>query len=461
MKKTTLHRRTLLRSSLLGLGAAVALPPLEAMFDANGTALADGTPIPLRYGVFFWGNGVRPDRWRPGRVGAEWWLDPNEELAPLAASTVRDRVSVLTGFDCQQGGVGHHSGRAQMLTGTYDVNNGTYGGATGPSSDFLVADAWEGATRLRSIDVGISSTGKASSRVGGQVSWNGSGRSAGVELDPSALYDRLFGMGFGEETAAGLEAARRRGVVRQSMVDVVREDAERLRDRLGAEDRRRIEAHLDGLRGVERQIASLGAASTCVAPDRPSRPWTDEGGRELLTEKNQVVADLLAIALACDVSRVFTYQLNGMQADTVFWQVGGEQGAHVQTHDDRGLPEGETLAPQFERVHLSVVFIMEQLTTLLEALDRIPEGDGTVLDHSAIYATSEVADGTRHTIDDMPIVVAGGAGGALVPGMHYRASGGANATDVPLTLMRAVGVDAASFGAGESASTRHVSELLT
>ena len=148
MKKTSLSRRTMLRGLLAGAGAAVALPPLDIMMNDHGTAHADGSPFPTRLGVWFWGNGMRPDRWVPNRQGAEWWRDPNEALAPIAASAlVRDQVSVLTGFKCMQGGTAHHTGRAQILTGTYDSNKGRYGNPTGPSIDYIAANAFEGERR--------------------------------------------------------------------------------------------------------------------------------------------------------------------------------------------------------------------------------------------------------------------------------------------------------------------------
>ena len=150
-----------------------------------------------------------------------------------------------------------------------------------------------------------------------------------------------------------------------------------------------------------------------------------------------------------------------MQSDCIFWQVGAEQGDHVMTHDDRSeVPESDRLAPQFERVHQAVVFIMQNFTYLLEALARIPEGDGTVLSNSLIYAMSEVSDGTAHNYTDMPILVAGRAGGRIRSGLHVQPSSQTNASMVPLTCMRALGLDVAEFGAGASRATDVVSELL-
>ncbi|MDQ3032195.1 MAG: DUF1552 domain-containing protein [Myxococcota bacterium] len=456
LKKNALGRRRMLRGVLAGAGVMLALPPLEAMFDGNGVAHADGTPLPVRFGTFFWGNGMRPDQWIPGREGAEWWRDPNEELRPIAESElIRDSVSVLTNFQCRQTGTAHHTGRAQMLTGTYDQNRGTYGNPTGPSVDYVIAEAWEGQTAVRSVDLGISRVGKSNSTAGGSTSFGPDGNRIGAEFSPGSLFDRVFGVPI-TPTGPSAESIAR---ARQSMVDVVRGDAAALRSRLGIVDQRRLDEHLEGLRSIERAIDGFDV-SRCMIPTRQDDIYSEDRGHELLADKNRIMADLMAMALACDVTRVFTYEFNGMQADTIFWQVGGVQGAHVQTHDDRAVSDADRLAPQYERIHLSVQFIMQSFTYLCEALARIPEGDSNLLHNSLIYGTSELADGTRHTYYDMPILLAGRAGGALRPGMHYRSPSRENTSNVPYTCMRALGLEVDGFGAGASRSDGVVSQVL-
>lgn len=458
LKKNALSRRTVLRGMFAGAAAALALPPLEAMFDGNGVAHADGTPIPVRYGTFFWGNGIRPDRWIPRAEGLGWWRDPNEELQPIADSAlVRDYVSVLTGFKCGQGGTGHWTGRAQMLTGTYDPTRGPYGNSYGPSIDYQIASAWEGLTPLRSVDLGISRVAKANSNAGGSSSFGPSGDRIGAEFSPAALYDRIFGMPVTPTGPSPDSVAR----VRQSMVDAVRADAAALRVRLGMRDRARLDEHLAGLRSIERSLDGFDA-SRCTIPTRQDDVFSEDRGHELLEEKNRVMADLMAMALACDVTRVFTYEFNSMQADTIIWQGGGVQGAHVQTHDDRdAVPEADRIPPQFERVHQCVTFIMRNFTYLCEALARVPEGDANVLHNSCIYGTSEVSDGTMHSIDEMPILVAGRAGGALGVGTHYRSTTMENTSNVPYTVMHALGLPVDGFGDGVSRSTGLVRPILS
>lgn len=448
-----LSRRTMLRGLVAGVGASIALPPLEAMFNTNGTAYAGGGAIPVRYGTFFWGSGVRPDRWVPRRTGAEWWRDPNEALTPLAESVlVRDHVSVLTGFNCIDGGSSNHqAGRAIILTGTYDPARYEYGDAIGPSTDFIIASAWEGRTRFRSLDVGISEVGKGGRVVRGTTSFDAGGNPTGAEFSPRRVFDRLFSMGV-ESGSTGAAVAE----VRQSMVDVVRADAVRLRARLGVNDQRRLDAHLDGIRNLERSLEGL-EVSRCEAPASPPDGFSADRSHELLEEKNRVMADLVAMAFACDLTRVVSYQYTAMQSDCIFWQVGAEQGSHVLTHDDRGL--SDRLAPQYERVHMVTTFVVRNFTALLEALARIPEGDGTVLDNSVIFATSDVSDGTLHNHSNMPILIGGRAGGRLVRGTHIR-GGGENTSKIPLTILRTLGLEVDGFGSGAPRATDTYDALL-
>lgn len=479
-KKHILSRRTMLRSLTTGVGATVALPILECMLGDHGVAFAeDGEAIPVRYGVFFWGNGVRPDRWVPDKVGAQWWTDSSEELAPIANNAmIRERVSILSGFRLlDNSGSAHHKSRAQILTGAYQpsANGNCCGQVAGASSDWLVRQAWAGQSQLRdAVDVGISQTNKGASNfnVNSGTVFNGDGDAQPLEMSPRAVYDSLFGNGLPKDLPQIDIAAFQDS--RLSMVDLVREDAARLRTRLGSVDQHRLDDHLDHLRQVEHGIENLEAASACVLPAtvpdnaaayRQSVMIEQDGQQatitgELLTEKNAIMAELLALGLACDLTRVFSFQHHGMQTDTMFWNLPSVSlGSHQSTHDDRN-DSPNPQAQDFEAVHEIATFVMSQFGVLLEAFARIPEGAGDLLDNVAIYATSEYGNASTHSLDNMAIMVAGRAGGALRSGTHYD-GGARNAVEVPLTLMRAVGLDIDGFGQGVSRATASFDAMLT
>ncbi len=476
-KKWTIGRRTMLRSLTTGISAAVALPILESMLDTHGEAFAeDGSRIPVRYGTFFWGNGVRLDRWIPNKVGGQWWTDPNEELAPLAENPrVRERVSILSDFAVLQGGTGHHHSRAQVLSGHYipEPDGTCCGRVGGPSSDWLVRQAWTGQSQLRDgVDVGVSQAQKGGSlSVNRGLVFDDEGQAQPLEMSPRALFDGLFGNGLPDDVPqidlSAFQDSRYR------MVDLVREDAARLRTRLGRADQRRLDDHLAHLDDVDRAIDSLGSASACALPaatpgmaedyrqqvmiTQDGQPATISG--ELLTEKNDVMAELVVLALACDLSRVFTYQHHGMQSDALFWMLPSVSlGSHQSTHDDRANSPNPQ-AQDFEAVHEIATYVMSQFNVLLDKLASMPEGATDLLHNCAIYATTEYGDASTHSPETMIAMVAGGACGALAAGAHHQ-GGGRNAVEIPLTLMRAVGLELDGFGAGVARATNSFEPLL-
>ena len=173
--------------------------------------------------------------------------------------------------------------------------------------------------------------------------------------------------------------------------------------------------------------------------------------KELLEEKNRIMSDMIAMALACNLTRTFSVTFSPLQSDVLFYQdgIGATQGSHEMTHKhtDKNL----------ERIHKSVIFIMHQFAYLLGRLDSYAVGDGTLLDHCCIMATSEVENGSSHQYKSMPVVLAGGAGGALKTGLHVRREEKDRVlcNQILLTCLRAVGINQASIGdeRGRSDST--------
>ena len=477
MSRRKLSRRTALRSLAVGVGASVALPTLDIMVNSNGTSYADGDAFPLRHGIFYWGNGVRPDRWLPERVGARWWEQSREELMPIASSpAIRDRVNVLSDFSYRvRRGTAHHLPRAQIIAGAYEASpdGACCGRVGGPSADWLTRSAWAGeSVRLDALDVGISRQNKGGTNfsINRGLVYDDNGDSRPQEMSPRAVYERLFGDGLpdGGGDPASTEAVR---AARQSVVDLVREDAARLRTRLGQVDQRRLDEHLSLLRSIERNIDSFESASACTLPDalpgdaesfqRENIPITRDGRPqritgELLTEKNEIMSQLVALALACDLTRVFTYQHHGMQTDTMFHMLPNVSlGHHQSTHDDRS--NGDQFQ-DFEAVHEIATYTMGQLATLLESLAGITEGDGDLLDRSIVFATSEYADASRHDLGNMAMLTAG-LGCERFKGGHHFVGGGRNPVDVQLAILQGVGLEIDGFGRGESRSTNAFSDL--
>ncbi len=428
MAKTTLSRRTMLRGILGGAGVSLALPLMEAMLDTSGTALADGTSLPRRLGLFYWGNGTILSEWTPTNTGNNW--TPKSILQPLELAGVKHKVSVVSGLDMKKDeGSGHHSGRALMLSGSYDPNLGDWGEPTLRTFDQIAADQLQGATPFRSLEIGISRRGFESSQNKSAMAWNDPKSPLPAEHSPAALWERLFSNGVkGSDGPGALVDARR------SVLDVVKQDTVALQGKLGATDRIRLEKHLQGIRDLELLLDfDLGS---CTVPEMVQDP-EDDAGYEQLEIRNLVMSKLLATALACDLTRVFTFKYTGMQTDTYFWPAGAPDGLHTMTHDNS----------QQGHVRDCIEFMMKELGVLLQELDAIPEGTGTLLDQCGIYCTTDVAEGRTHSTSDMPILLCGSAGGRLRTNYHHRGTG-ENTSMAPLTVMRACGVDVQGFGEG-------------
>jgi hypothetical protein len=454
-RRLVMSRRALLRGGASGLTATLALPALEAMFDTHGLVhAADGRPPPRRFGVFYWANGNRPDKWVPSGVGPDWTL--SESLEPLAP--VKPYLSVLSGLECKLRGTPHHVGRAAAIAGSYDQSMGSLGAATTPSADRLVSDAWRGTAPFESIQVGISmrrKSGLDARPATSGVSWDASFKMARPDYAPGALYQRLF-----QNVTAGAadDPERARQLLRRrSIIDLVSADARALQARLGQHDRRRIDAHLEGLRSLERGLA-ISSGGAC-APSRPAADPAVDLGREQLDERNKLMTDIIAMALACNLSRVVVVTYTCIQADTIFWQVGAVDGNHVVTHDDRGLPDKK---PPQKELHGNIVrYVMGHFAQLLTRLRDMPEGAGNVLDSAAIVATSECGDGSSHGLTEFPMLIAGRAGGALKSGLHYRSPSQESISKAMLTALRAVDAPRfASFGKDAGLASEPIGALL-
>jgi hypothetical protein len=417
------------------------LPWLQLFADppAARAATRPKSTVPSRFGLFFWASGVIPERWVPEATGTGFDFSP--QLAPLERH--RDRLSVLSNYRVLVPNVTTHiPGPAGLLTGRPLVDRavGDWQFA-GPTADQQLAAAQVGLTPFGSLEVSVDPNG-----IG--MSHRVAGERVVAEPSPFALYERLTGQALPAGPDAALE--RSKLLLRRSVLDLVSDDLTRLRSRVGSADRIRLEQHTASIRALELRLAALGdesAAPACIPFE--TRPLTgDERVHPAMRERCGLLGDLLAVALACDLTRVVSVWYSDPLANLLY--DGVTMGHHQLTHEEAGEQ------PMVDAV---VQTIMGDLALFLDKLAALPEGDGTVLDSLGLLCTSDCARGRTHSIDDYPILVAGSMGGRLRTGFHHRAAGGANAADVTLTMLRAAGLDLATWGEGEGMATRGVPEL--
>ena len=443
--KKCLTRRHLLRGAGAGVSVAVALPWLEAMMPNR--AAAQAVAAPKRMGIFFFGNGrgVRANRWNPTSTGPNWQLSP--QLAPL--SDYKEYLNVVTGMDAKTtSNRGHHRGTAAMLSGGNFESQprGTSNFRSTfkfPSIDQIAAAELGKQSRFPSMEVGIA--GSLSRKEGTTlfaIAHKGPDNVSEGERDPSKVFERLFGEGAAEGQTD--ETTARLRMLRRSVLDTVAEDTQSLLLNVGARDRVRLEQHLQNVREIEKRVAALSTegGAACATPPAPGKVSNVEA-------RMSVMSQLLASALACDATRVFSVLFVGSVAGPKFGPL--TKGHHGRSHDGAG---GQ------DQMDAATRFIMAQFGVLLQALKDTPDVEGTnLLDNSGILCTSDVSNGQSHSIKDMPVMLAGGAGGALRnPGRHV-ATKGANTSQVLLTLLRAVGLPLNEFGHGGGRVTSGVSEI--
>jgi len=443
------NRRHVLKGMLAGSAVTVGLPLLDCFLDGNGKALAAGAPIPTRFGTWFWGCGINAARWVPDKVGRDY--DLKAELTPI--TPFKNKVSVLTGFNCALGGkpnLPHWSGIMATLTGTVPLRGGMGSGSTeAPTLDCLIADTIGSGTRFRSLEVAC--TGQSgvsySMRAGSTVNPS--------EVDPLSLYKRIFGPEYKDPNAAEFKPDPAI-MLRQSVLSSVKDERDALLRVVGAADRARVDQYFTSLRDMEQQLGLLlekpAPAEACVKLKEPAQmklgpTW------ETAVKTHDVLAELVVMALACNQTRVFNIALS--TAASNLRRDGSAVSFHELTHEE---PVDDKLGYQPQ----STFFIersMETFATMLRKLDSIKEGDGTLLDHSLVFATSESNYAKLHTIDSLPIMIAGSAGGKWRSGQHINGKGDPTSR-VGLTIQQAFGIPIGSWGTGAMATSKSIGEAI-
>lgn len=455
-----LNRRTFLRGTLFGgTAVTIGLPVLDAMLTTSGSALADGTPPPKRFVLWFWGNGTHPGSWAPATTGAGW--EPTELLRGLGA--VRDYVSIVSGTQLPTRGRNnpHVEGVVGILAGGNPVVDPSYAGQSndwdfmtfsGPSIDEVAADL-VGAASFRSLVLavtplhGISGPGTAVR----YTSHRGPYLFNPPVFDPAAVFDQLFGGGAPMiDTGPTPEA-----LARASVLDAVLEDARTLDAKLGAADRERLEHHLDAIRELEMRLRGSAPGAIGASCALPPAPATSDSYRQIAKD----MSDLIAMAFACDLTRVVSMEFSSPASHTDYPDIFPSRLVH--NGEATSFHEYEHNVGFDATVRTGLQYFVDVFGDFVATLAATPEAEGNLLDHSLVLGTSEVSNGWQHRFDDFPLLLAGGANGALrTPGQHVRLDG-ASASRVPLTILKALGSTATEWGQDQYRTTEPIGELLT
>lgn len=454
------------RAALVGLGGtAIALPMLDAMRPRARAQRADGV---TRYVVLFAGTsiGTSANRFVPSGSGAGYEL--TTALAPIGAHGVQDEVGVVTGLrmpwqtgsEIPAGGrpVEFHSSTVGPLLSGVRAN-GRDAAARGPTSEHVVADAIGETTRFRSLQLRIqASTYRGGDSAKSRMSYrrDSSGRIVAVPpiISPRLAFDTLFGGGAPDGDP---EAERQRALMnaqRRSVLDAVGDRIGRLMGRVGVADRRRLERHFDEVRAIERAIADIpsDAGGICRAPTDPGpdvpveSTSTDGGGLEIgyadEMQRARVMCDLTRMALACDLTRSASLMITCAQSFMNVVALPNLRGRNIDVHE---LGHG---AGSLEEMSHAIAWHVDTFAYLVRSLRDTVEGEGTMLDSTALVLAFEGGhghdpesgeNGKSHSSENMAALYAGRVGG-LVPGRHIAATG-LHPSRVLVSAMNAVGVE--------------------
>ena len=442
-KNRKFTRRSLLRGAIQGSTVVMGLPILESFLNTNGTAFADGAELPPCFGSWFFGLGLTPGRWQPEVIGSNYELP--EHVAAL--QPIKEKLNIFSGLQIFLDGKvnqNHISGAQGQMTGVVTRSAADYD----ESFDAVIDKQFGANARFRTLEVACD--GNASS------GWTARGRNGKTpcQISPLELYRRIYGDGFIDPNQADF-APNPEVMVRHSVLSAVTEQRQKLMNSVSSDDRSRLDEYFSSLRDVEQKLAfELERPAPLPACSIPSMDVEEIGTMVAQVQHtHKQFATLLSHALACGQTRIFHITL-GNAFSTL--RLPGEPSAyHALTHEEPIDPE-LGYQPKCKVIGEQCMgFFVE----LLQALDSIQEGEGTLLDRSLVYAFTDHGEARLHSMKNLPVFTAGSAGGRLKTGLHISAEGDA-ATRVGFTIQKALGVVTNKWGVESNEVSTPFSEVL-
>jgi hypothetical protein len=432
--RKSVPRRTFLR----GAGTALALPLLDAMFPAFASAAQTASQSATRLSFLAVPNGIVMDKWTPAAIGREFAMTP--VLEPLAA--FKDRMVVLSGLANNEArklefeiAGDHPRACSAYLTATHPKMTSGSDIHCGVSVDQVAAGELGKQTRLPSLEIGLElpMVGACESAYScvyyNTIAWKNPATPLPMENRPRAVFERLVG----DSTNPAERAARIRED--QSILDLVSQDLKRLMRSVGESDRSKLDQYSDAVRSVERQIqvAERQAPKDLPAMDKPI------GIPETFSDYAKLMMDLQVLAFQGDLTRVGTFMVGHEMGGRAYPELGFGDPHHSLTHH-----QGDTA--KIAKVLQINTFHTRLYGYFLDRLRSIPDGDGSLLDHSLLVYGSPLSDGNMHLYKDLPVLLVGGEATGLGGGRHLAYPENTPIANLYLTLLDKLGVHLESFG---------------
>ncbi|MDH3371731.1 MAG: DUF1552 domain-containing protein [Gammaproteobacteria bacterium] len=425
------------RSFLRGAGAAIALPLLDAMVPALA-AVNETAKAVRRFSIVYVPNGMNMKFWTPAATGKSYALP--QTLEPLSA--YKEQMLVLSGMNNNAGdalpGEGesapHERAGGVFLTGVHPLREGH----VGTSIDQIIARELGQHTQLASLELGLHNTDVVGSCEKGwscayrmTLCWRSATTPLPVEYRPRAVFERLFGDSSSTDAAVRLARIEKE----RSILDSVTAAASRLMQKVGAEDKARLSEYLDGMRDVERRIQMAEQQNSREIPsvERPA------GIPAEFVDHLKLMFDLQVLAFQTDMTRMITFMTGPEQSNRTYREIGIPDVHHSLSHHRNDPVNLEKIA----RIDL---YHSQLFTYYLDKLRTTQDIDGSLLDNMIIMYGSAMSDGNEHLLQDLPILLLGGGTGKLKGGRHIRYPEDTPISNLYLTIMDKLGLQADKFG---------------
>jgi hypothetical protein len=424
------------RAFISGSGAAVIGLPLFEAFEPKSARAASGVP---RFLSFFVPNGKHMPFWKPTTQGDSYELTPT--LKPLEA--LKSKFLLLSGLDnkgaARRVGGDHARGTGSFLTCTNihtsaEISSGMP--PNGVSVDQVIADQVGSATRIASMQLGLTNQGRDQG-YGAEfiqnVSFDKNGRFLPKTVQVDKAFNTLF-EGF-DPTASAADIERRR-LLKASVLDFAGEEAKALAPTISRSDNLKLDQYLTSIRELEQRLqndSGLGGGAACANAQKPTNP-------SAIPDHVRGMLDVMVLGLQCDTTRVISYML-GNGGDGA---IGGFPWLDISDHH-HAIAHHMGQAANHEKIKKVDLWEVQQLAYLLGKLDAIAEGNGTLLDNTLVLYSSEISDGNRHNHDDLPVLLAGGKNLGIRGGRHVMYDKKPIAS-LYLSLIHAMGATATQFG---------------
>src|SRR5213083_699688 len=421
----SLSRRTVLR----GIGATIALPFLDAMVPS---ARAAGKPV-NRFLAFYVPNGMAMEYWTPKGEGANFELSPI--LQPMAP--YRNQMLVLSGLRASWNYI-HAGASGSFLTGTPRGGKTEIEIIADVSIDQLLARHFASETQVGSLELSMDVPANAGACTGNlscvythTLSWKSATQPLPMEWNPRAVFERLFG----DSGSTDRKAREARLRQHKSILDSVQDKLASLQRELGPRDRTKVDEYTDAVRDVERRITRAEEQSGLELPtfDEP------QGAPPVFEDHLALMLDLQLLAFQSDLTRVISFMIGKEQSARPYPQIGVPEAHHPLSHHDN-VPELIAHMSKINRYHT------ELFSQYLAKLRATPDGDGSLLDHMTILYGSGISNSTRHSGDNLPLLVVGGGAGRLKGGRHLKYSDKPTMANLLVTLMDKMDVPVERIG---------------